>query len=53
MACAGLSRAVSNEDEDYYRSSTGVFPVRWTAPDAMQSMKYSSATVRQLSAVGT
>ena len=50
----GLSRAaggtgVGSEgqeegQEDYYRSQNGVFPVRWTAPEAMESLKFTNAT---------
>jgi len=29
---------------DYYRSQAGVFPVRWTAPEAMQTLKFSIAS---------
>lgn len=34
----------SGADEEYYRSRTGTFPVRWTAPEAMQTMRFSEAT---------
>jgi ephrin-B len=55
VADFGLSRGVGvaaepagEEDEveekDYYRSQKGVFPVRWTAPEAMESLKFSSAS---------
>lgn len=58
MADFGLSRGTgevgapengeSDGDEDesasYYRSSTGVFPVRWTAPESMETMKFTSAS---------
>lgn len=30
--------------EDYYQSTTGIFPVRWTAPEAMSDFKFSTAT---------
>lgn len=36
------------EDEDgsgdYYRSQAGVFPIRWTAPEAMETLKFSAAS---------
>ena len=31
-------------DSVYYRSVAGVFPLRWTAPEAMQTLKFSSAS---------
>jgi serine/threonine protein kinase len=34
----------TDEEESYYRSKTGTFPVRWTAPEAMQTMRFSEAT---------
>ena len=46
----GLSRAShtgdgdDSEDEVYYRANRGTFPVRWTAPEAMESMRFSTAT---------
>jgi serine/threonine protein kinase len=47
----GLSRitAVSvsadkSEDDLYYKSSTGTFAVRWTAPDTMETLRYSTAS---------
>lgn len=30
--------------EGDYRSRTGTFPVRWTSPEAMQTMRFSEAT---------
>lgn len=30
------------EHETYYRSQTGVFPVRWSAPEAIDSLKFNS-----------
>eukprot|EP00039_Didymoeca_costata_P014406 m.232350 g.232350 ORF g.232350 m.232350 type:complete len:1363 (+) comp16017_c1_seq17:341-4429(+) len=50
IADFGLSRGVQNSDvvsdenEYYYRSQTGVFPVRWSAPESMQDMKFSTAS---------
>jgi len=50
LSRAGGSSAASGEEgdgiaaEDYYRSSNGVFPIRWTAPEAMESMRFSQAT---------
>ncbi len=28
-------------EEEYYRSRTGTFPVRWTAPESMQTMRFA------------
>ena len=46
VADFGLSRRVQTEDNtgDYYRSSSGIIPVRWTAPEGMTSQKFSSAS---------
>jgi serine/threonine protein kinase len=48
VADFGLSRrARSNnllENEDYYRSQKGVFSVRWTAPEAMESLVFNQAS---------
>ena len=46
VADFGLSRRVQTEDNtgDYYRSSGGVVPVRWTAPEGMTAQKFSSAS---------
>ena len=46
VADFGLSRRVQTEDNtgDYYRSSCGVIPVRWTAPEGITSQKFSSAS---------
>jgi len=44
VADFGLSRGANNEtneNEDYYKSSSGVFPVRWTSPEAMETLKFS------------
>ena len=41
----GLSRAVKDDDGcNYYRSSGMVWPVRWTAVEAMETMKFTSAS---------
>jgi serine/threonine protein kinase len=55
IADFGLSRGgggecttAENEDaathEDYYKSTAGVFPVRWTAPEAMETLRFTTAT---------
>jgi len=46
IADFGLSRRVQTEDNtgDYYRSSSGIIPVRWTAPEGITSQKFSSAS---------
>jgi serine/threonine protein kinase len=33
-----------DEDEAYYRSQTGVFAVRWTAPEVMEQLKFTQAS---------
>jgi serine/threonine protein kinase len=44
----GESTTVENEDaathEDYYKSTAGVFPVRWTAPEAMETLRFTPAS---------
>ena len=46
VADFGLSRRVQTEDNtgDYYRSSGGLVPVRWTAPEGITSQKFSTAS---------
>jgi serine/threonine protein kinase len=51
MACMvadfGLSRGATKVDEGdagYYRSTSGVFPLRWTAPESMLSLHFSTAS---------
>jgi surface protein len=50
VADFGMSRGGSggNNDgpkrEDYYKSQKGVFPVRWTAPEAMESLMFNQAS---------
>ena len=46
VADFGLSRRVQTEDNtgDYYRSSSGIIPVRWTAPEGITAQKFSSAS---------
>eukprot|EP00039_Didymoeca_costata_P002163 m.57956 g.57956 ORF g.57956 m.57956 type:complete len:1717 (+) comp11144_c1_seq1:172-5322(+) len=45
VADFGLSRIVSSNEESadnqYYRSQRGVFPVRWTSPEAMQTLRFT------------
>ena len=36
--------AVEEEEQTYYRSKTGIFPVRWTAPEAMEELKFTTAS---------
>jgi serine/threonine protein kinase len=33
-----------SENEDYYRSTTGIFSVRWTAPEAMELLMFTQAS---------
>ena len=42
IADFGLSRDLRNED--YYVAQGGLVPVRWTAPEALQYSKYSTAS---------
>ena len=50
IADFGLSRGIGATDADdddvkeYYTSRGGTFPVRWTAPEAIETMKFSTAT---------
>jgi serine/threonine protein kinase len=52
VADFGLSRAGSSKkktsdstnSEDYYRSQKGVFAVRWTAPEAMETLVFNQAS---------
>lgn len=54
VADFGLSRAMApsatdvddedNEEEQYYRSAKGQFPVRWTAPEAMETQRFTTQT---------
>lgn len=56
VADFGLSRIVANDVsdadgerddsscEEYYRSHGGAFAVRWTAPEAIETMKFSTAS---------
>jgi hypothetical protein len=54
IADFGLSRGAGEGDakeddgaathEDYYKSTAGVFPVRWTAPEAMETLRFTPAS---------
>jgi serine/threonine protein kinase len=52
VADFGLSRGVvasasseeDNDTADYYTAHGGAFPVRWTAPEAMENFKFSTVT---------
>jgi serine/threonine protein kinase len=55
IADFGLSRGSGGESstaeneaaathEDYYKSTAGVFPVRWTAPEAMETLRFTPAS---------
>ena len=53
VADFGLSRQTKKHDaatddasaiHEYYRSQQGVFPIRWTAPEAMQSLVFTPAS---------
>jgi ephrin-B len=43
-ARAGPNTNEDGEEEEYYRSRTGTFPVRWTAPEAMQTMRFTEGS---------
>ena len=42
IADFGLSRDL--DDDNYYKSSGGLVPVKWTAPEAIKYRKYSTAS---------
>ena len=50
VADFGLSRVTTASDSDaegvemYYKSSKGTFAVRWTAPDTMETLRYTTAS---------
>ena len=44
IASAKIGPKQGEEEEDYYRSQNGVFPVRWCAPESMQTMRFSEAS---------
>lgn len=47
IADFGLSRSGGKDiaaTEDYYKSTRGVFPVRWTAPEAMETLRFTVAS---------
>jgi hypothetical protein len=43
VADFGLSRAFA-DGEEYYKSSSGMMALRWTAPEALATLKFSTAT---------
>ena len=43
-AAAGTGESGEQKHEVYYRSQVGIFALRWTAPEAMDTLKFSSAT---------
>jgi hypothetical protein len=43
-ARAGPETNEDGDEEEYYRSRTGTFPVRWTAPEAMQTMRFTEGS---------
>jgi hypothetical protein len=45
VADFGLSRAFSGEEgKDYYKSTAGMMALRWTAPEAMTTLRFYMAT---------
>lgn len=43
VADFGLSRGTTGSD-NYYRSANGVFPIRWTSPEAMIEHRFTAAS---------
>jgi len=43
IADFGLSRGILL-GEDYYKSHNGAFPIRWTAPDAVETARFNEAS---------
>jgi serine/threonine protein kinase len=43
-ALSAASKPDGDEGNHYYRSQTGIFPVRWTAPEAMEELKFTTAS---------
>ena len=44
MSDFGLSREVEGVDGEYRSSGRGVMPLRWTAPEALESRQFSTAS---------
>jgi serine/threonine protein kinase len=50
VADFGLSRSAEKEgstgyaDGDYYKSTQGVFPIRWTAPECTETMRFKTSS---------
>ena len=40
----GEGASESGDGGDYYRSKNGVFPIKWTAPEAMEDLKFTHAS---------
>eukprot|EP00039_Didymoeca_costata_P010101 m.135101 g.135101 ORF g.135101 m.135101 type:complete len:1475 (+) comp14708_c0_seq3:5366-9790(+) len=40
----GLSRKSDSSNSTYYRSTNGLFPLRWTAPEAVNTLLFDSTT---------
>merc|ERR1711988_1718066 len=38
----GLTRDLRSSREEYYKSSSGMVPVRWTSPESLETAKYST-----------
>ena len=43
IADFGLSRGIML-GEDYYKSNNGAFPIRWTAPDAVETSRFNESS---------
>jgi serine/threonine protein kinase len=44
VADFGLSRMAEDSTAEYYRSTKGVFAIRWTSPEAMETLKFTEAS---------
>ena len=44
VADFGLSRETKGDGGEYYRSNNGLFPVRWTSPEAMETQVFNEAS---------
>ena len=44
IADFGMSREMAPDDSNYFASDTGTVPLRWTAPEALNTRQYSTAS---------
>jgi serine/threonine protein kinase len=40
----GMTRDLMQDENDYYKSSGGIIPLKWTAPEALNFKKYTSSS---------